>query len=295
MNSLSMKITNLMIINDIASEAQLAKCVGVAQPTLHRILAGKTLKPNQEIIKKIAEFFDVSVDHLLLDNSLENVYIPDAERHHDSPSSVLRYLMKDVGNISEGELSRRTGVPQPTIHRILSGMTPNPRIESIEPLAEFFNITPDQMLGRVSLPKDRIPGSFAATAATKKVVPLLSSIEVSYWPDIIKDPNFKNERCWITSESGVKDTAFALKIDSNDYLPDFRQGTIIIIDYTRTPKEGDFILGIFIKNNLAILGQFAIESDQAIFIPLSQKKESFRIGEEIRLCGIIAEAKHSFI
>jgi len=294
MNSVSLRITNLMMINGISSEAELARCIHVPQATLHRLLAGKTLKPNHKIIKKIAEFFDVSVNHLLVDNPGENIYISEAERYHDSPSSVLRYLMQDIGSLSEGELSRRTGVPQPTIHRILSGMTPNPRMESIEPLAEFFNVSSDQMLGRIPLPKDRVSGSFAATMATKKVVPLLSWMEVAYWPDIVKHPDFKIGREWVTSESGIKGSAFAVKVKSSDYLPDFRAGTTIVVDYSRKPKEGDFILGVMKGKKVAVLGQFMIERSREVLLDLSKNETVLVIGKNVSLCGVIAEAKHKF-
>lgn len=294
MSSLSVRITNLMMVNGIASETQLARDIGISQSAIRRFLAGETHKSDQKNIKKIAEFFDVPVDHLLVDNPLESVYIPEAARYHDSPSSVLRYLMQDIGDISEGELSRRTGVPQPTIHRILSGTTPNPRLESIEPLAEFFNVSSDQMLGRIPLSKDRISGSFAATSATNKIVPLLGWTEIAYWPEIMANPDFKMDRNWITSESGIKGAAFASKIGNTDYLPEFRKDTTIIIDVTRTPKEGDFVLGLLKKKKIAILGQFIEEEDRDILLPLSQIDKELRIGEDIILLGVVAEAKHSF-
>ena len=135
MSSLSLKITNLMVMKNITNEAALARFIKIPQSSLHRFLAEKTSEPNRKILDKIAAFFNVEVNDLVADNTLEDIYISDMERYHDSPSAVLRYLMQDIGNISEGELFRRTGVPQPTIHRILSGMTPNPRMESIQPLS----------------------------------------------------------------------------------------------------------------------------------------------------------------
>lgn len=297
MSSLSLKITNLMAMKNITSEAALARFIDIPQPTLYRLLAGKTNKPNQKIIKKIADFFNVSVADLIVDDSiLEDVYIPETERYHRSAGAVLRYLMQDIGNISEGELFRRTGVPQPTIHRILSGMTPNPRMESIEPLAEFFNISTDQMLGRVPLPKDRIPGSFTAIATTKKVVPLLNWREIVNWPEITKKSDFKVDREWITSESGITGSAFALKIMNTDYFPEFRKNTVIILDCSREPKNGDFVLGLLTKNNESILGRLVIEQHHeiAILIHLSQSDRVFHVAKEAKLCGVIVEAKHSF-
>jgi len=40
------------------------------------------------------------------------------------------------------ELQRATGVPQPTIHRILTGESRDPRYQTLEPLATFFRVTP---------------------------------------------------------------------------------------------------------------------------------------------------------
>lgn len=294
MNTLSLKITNLMALKNISSVSELARLVKVSQSTLHSLLTGKTKKFDQEILQKIASFFCIPVNQLLENNSLDDIYISNTERYHNSPSAVLRYLIQDVGNISEGELFRRTGVPQPTIHRILSGMTPNPRVESLEPLAEFFNVSTDQLLGRMPLSQDRIPGSFSAITATKKVVPLLKWTEVIYWPEITKKSNFKSEREWVISESGIAGSAFALNIATTDYAPEFRKGTTIIVDFSRIPKEGDFVLGWHTKNTIALLGEFRIEKNKKLLRPLSQPEKELQLNKMAILCGVVAEAKHSF-
>jgi transcriptional regulator with XRE-family HTH domain len=52
--------------------------------------------------------------------------------------------------ISQAALSRATGVAQPTINRILCEVTLNPRHDSMERLADFFDVTPDSMYGSPS-------------------------------------------------------------------------------------------------------------------------------------------------
>ncbi|MBV8802197.1 MAG: helix-turn-helix domain-containing protein [Gammaproteobacteria bacterium] len=291
MTTLSLKIHHLMELKNI-TEMELSKYIKIPYKEFNHFLSSK--HPDKKILKKIANFFELSVDDLIQDNRMESIYISEGERYHDSPSSVLRYLMHDIGDISEGELFRRTGVPQPTIHRILSGATPNPRIDSIEPLAEFFNVTPDQMLGRIPLPKDRIPGTFIALNETKKIVPLLDWPEIASWPNILKNSNFKTNRTWITSESGIKGEAFAIKIINEDYLPEFRNGTIIIVDVTRIAKSGDFAVGVQNKNNIATLGRILIDNKTSIFIPLIGKYSELFIGRTVNLYGIVAEAKHHY-
>jgi transcriptional regulator with XRE-family HTH domain len=64
-------------------------------------------------------------------------------------SGCLRKLMTER-RISQTALSRATGVPQPTINRILNGVSLNPRHDSIVHLATFFHVTPDSMYGSPS-------------------------------------------------------------------------------------------------------------------------------------------------
>lgn len=62
----------------------------------------------------------------------------------------LRALMA-VESLSENQLSRNTGVPQPTIHRILSRRVADPRDSTVRPLADYFEVTVEQL--RTILPK----------------------------------------------------------------------------------------------------------------------------------------------
>ena len=62
----------------------------------------------------------------------------------------LSKLMHACG-ISQSALSRATGVPQPTINRILNESIREPRYDSVVRLAHFFDVTPESMYGPHSL------------------------------------------------------------------------------------------------------------------------------------------------
>ena len=59
-------------------------------------------------------------------------------------SKQLAKLMRSQ-NLSQSALSRATNVPQPTINRILSGVTREPRRDSVVRLAAYFNVTPESL------------------------------------------------------------------------------------------------------------------------------------------------------
>lgn len=58
--------------------------------------------------------------------------------------------MSDMG-IKSAELARETGVAQPVISRLMTGVTVNPQVLTIKPIADFFNVSLDQLLGLMPL------------------------------------------------------------------------------------------------------------------------------------------------
>jgi transcriptional regulator with XRE-family HTH domain len=59
-------------------------------------------------------------------------------------SKQLAKLMRDQ-NLSQSALSRATGVPKPTINRILSEVTREPRRDSVVRIANYFGVTPESL------------------------------------------------------------------------------------------------------------------------------------------------------
>ncbi|HVI60106.1 MAG TPA: S24 family peptidase [Luteimonas sp.] len=74
----------------------------------------------------------------------------------------LRELMDREGKLSENQLSRNTGVPQPTIHRILNGKVGDPRDGTVRPLAEYFGVTPEQLRTQLPAPGVKEAGAIPA-------------------------------------------------------------------------------------------------------------------------------------
>ena len=67
----------------------------------------------------------------------------------ETMSKELARLMKREG-ISQSGLSRATGVPQPTINRILSQVTQDPRRDSMISIANYFGVPIDYLYGTPS-------------------------------------------------------------------------------------------------------------------------------------------------
>lgn len=67
-------------------------------------------------------------------------YIVGMKSAHLLVKDNLEWLIKQRGTNAH-ELQRATGVPQPTIHRILSGESTDPRTKTLQPLADHFGVS----------------------------------------------------------------------------------------------------------------------------------------------------------
>jgi transcriptional regulator with XRE-family HTH domain len=61
-------------------------------------------------------------------------------------STVLTRLMAEKG-ISSAELARNTGVTQSVVYRLMTGGTENPQVLTLKPIADFFKVSLEQLLG----------------------------------------------------------------------------------------------------------------------------------------------------
>ena len=66
-------------------------------------------------------------------------------------SSILNRLLFEK-KMKPIDLARKLGIPQPTMHRIVTGKSPNPHKSNLEPLAEYFDVTVAQLKGEDPLP-----------------------------------------------------------------------------------------------------------------------------------------------
>ena len=270
------------------NDAQLASAIGTSFNEFSNAL---NTGNNNQILNKLIAFFDLTLEDDLTNINKNNICIPEKDRYHKNVSSVLKYLMNDVGGISEGELSRRTGVPQPTIHRILSGMTPSPRIQAIQPLAEFFNITSDQLLARVPLPEDRVPGSFDATARIRKTIPVITLQDAIKWPVLMKKIAKENWQHWISTDLNLSDLSYALKLTSNSNFIAFRTESTLIVDYQKKPSFGSYVVIHVPKAESAIITRRA---DAEGILMLDEVQEKFiAIDDHIRFLGVIVEVRRT--
>lgn len=152
-------------------------------------------------------------------------------------SNNIQQLMRIHGNISVSDLARSTGIPQPTLHHILSGSTKRPRKQLLEAVANFFSVSIEQLRGEESLPN--IIPNIIKEELMLKTVPIISWEMLKQWPLVnIKDRGLKE----ILLNTQITDHSFALIVQNSLLEPLFSENTLLIFDHSKQPKDRDLVI-----------------------------------------------------
>ncbi len=241
---LSNKLKYLMI-NANLSGTQLASKINVSPTTISEILNGTRINPRPETVHTLAKFFGVDVSEFYEDEinkelaykSNKNIYFPNLK-------TALSHLLIRTGIISTASLHKLSGVPKHTLDRILNGEISTPNTNTLQQIANFFNLTTTQLVGMDPV----YPNESSSINLDQKMVPLISFGELNAWIN----GSLNNKIKYINiARKVIGDKALAILIDTEEFEPDFDINTIIVIDNDAIANKDDFIITA-IKNQVSI-------------------------------------------
>jgi len=102
-------------------------------------------------------------------------------------SAILSHLMSEKG-IKSAELARKTGIGQPVIYRLMTGTTDNPQVLTLKPIADFFGISLDQLLGFTPLTNQKPFDKVSLHDLNNKFITIktIASVLVDLLPSLIE-------------------------------------------------------------------------------------------------------------
>lgn len=171
-------------------------------------------------------------------------------------SNNLQQLMRIHGNISVSELARLTGIPQPTIHHILTGSTRNPRKKALEELSRYFSVSINELTGQEPLP--------AVIPDAVKENLQISTIPVIEWESLKKwhsETVKTHDTQEILIDKKIDKNSFALVMPDASMEPLFQQNSLLIFDSGKTPKDRDFVIVYLSKEEIVAFNRLFIENN----------------------------------
>lgn len=194
----------------------------------------------------------------------------------DKLSDHLNLLMTEA-QLSADELARRIGLPASTIKKIRNRYNPNPTLSTLLPLAQYFSVSLDELVGIVPL-------RHSTDKNTLHHLPLISwqqaaSVSEDYTP--VK---------MVSSEHRYSQHAFALNVEEPgwDNLP---LGTLLFIEPQLTPVHRDFVIVVKQGQPAASLKQWVVDDGNTYLKPLMMGYPISAMTAEYQLIGVVKEYK----
>lgn len=172
-------------------------------------------------------------------------------------SKNLEWLMAKA-RTNPHELQRATGVPQPTIHRILTGVSSDPRTQTLQPLADFFQVSINDLRTRDLAVDDYFgegTGPYKRIVVVKDSDPTLTHIPKVRFRVAAGNASFEVEpddddgstttvpTSWVERGKLSTDKLVAMKVGGESMAPTLFPDDVVVINTADTePEDGNVYL-----------------------------------------------------
>lgn len=184
---------------------------------------------------------------------------------------TLRHLL-DEKNITPSQLAKESGVKQPVIHRILSGETLDPKIGTVSAIADYLNISINDLVGKSSLKS-------SITIPIYQLDTLQQSLEKA----------LPSEETY-TAPSGINEKDFAIRISDSTMSPRFDKDTLIIADPDVKCKDRDYVIIYLVEKKLSLFRQILFDGHDIYLKPLNGDFPTLQVTSAYEVLGVVIQA-----
>lgn len=207
-------------------------------------------------------------------------------------SSILKQLML-YKHVRTTELARAIQLPQPTLHRIVTGLTPHPHNTTLHRIAEYFTVSIEQIKGFEPITWLHSP---PITAGFSKL-PVLSWEQVTNWPSAQETIKSNRQTATIYTDARISELGFAAIMNDASMEPTFPMQTLLIFDPARDLRNGCYVAVQLKAHKQAVFRQLLSDTQQHYLKPLSPELSHLKLTEldtHDRICGVLVQSKRDF-
>lgn len=182
----------------------------------------------------------------------------------------LRWLM-DRNGTNATQVAQHTGIPQPTIYRILTGETGNPRVATLTSLAKHFRVSLEA-LQSTDMRQNEVTTTPIPISQPFRQVPVVGHVKGGpdgYLEELEYPPGQGDGHVEYPARD---DNAYALRVKGDSMRPRIRPGEFVILEPNHRASPGDDVVVIaadgrkllkellYERNGDVVLGSINIEN-----------------------------------
>lgn len=207
-------------------------------------------------------------------------------------STILKALMfkKDINTC---QLARELNLPQQTLQRIVSGTSPNPHSKTLRPLAEYFDISLDQIRGKKPLPEAVVELSLPVTARSKSV-PVIPWDQINLYLD---NPSYVSELENIFTDTKMPQWVFATILGESSMEPYIPEGSLLILDPKKEPSDRNFVVVRLAESDTVVCRQLLNDGDMHYIKAMSTDLAEFPmrlLTKQDQVVAVVVEYRYRY-
>ena len=204
----------------------------------------------------------------------------------ESLSKTLLKLL-EINKTNMRQLHKNTGIPFSTINRMINESDHNPTINSLLPIADYFGITLNQLMGIDPLDSDMLIGIYSKKREHWTKVPIIDWEQAFGWH---KNPSTENIQETITTDVILNNNPFALVINETN-LEGFMPNTVIIVDAITNIEHGDYVVTSKLDQKKSSLKQVLIDDGRVYLRPLNKNFQTHVMDDAYKIIGIVIQIR----
>ena len=189
-------------------------------------------------------------------------------------SATLKKLLFDK-NMKPMDLARELDLPQPTIHRLVTGKSTRPYKSSLEPIAQYFDISVDQLIGEEPLLASWQPDEPTSQELQTWVIKPIPIIPWSSLDQLTEARAHAKKQLAITGK--ISDAGFAVMMNDHSMEPLFTKSSFLIFDPMKKPVDRSYVLVKLTNKDQFIVRQLLTDVDEKYLKPLNPDNSVYKM------------------
>lgn len=191
-----------------------------------------------------------------------------------------RFLLARKG-VSSSDVSRSTGISQPALSKIERGISENPRLQTLNLLAEYFGVSVSDLINSNLSDATEIEEPLSHI----NYVPLISWVQAGNWQEVI-DNLHPGEGERIPTVYKAREHTYALRVHGDSMEPKFSNGDIIIVEPGEQPENGSYVV-VRQNGSEATFKQLCIDGSNCFLKPLNSRYPIMEMKQDAVICGVV--------
>ncbi|RJE69711.1 repressor [Acinetobacter sp. JS678] len=163
----------------------------------------------------------------------------------------LRYAMEVLSpkKIKGVELARAVGVKPPSVSDWLSGKSKTMEGENLLKASKFLGVNPSWLASGNGLPtdvnkrnKEEELSNIIFRDLNLHKIPVLDYVQAGFWHEVVYDGTTPHSYTYTDYIGNNPEAIFSVIVQGESMEPDFKEGDMLIVDSSISPKPGCFVI-----------------------------------------------------